>query len=123
MGAIKSNGSEIESKVGKALWKSGLKYRKNSEKYFGKPDFILKKHKTVIFVDSCFWHGCKKHCRVPSSRKNYWVSKIARNRMRDKNVRSYYKRNNWKVFRIWEHNLKGGFDKTVCAIITSLRGQ
>lgn len=106
MSRIKSKNSKIEILFRKELWKQGFRYSKNSTKYFGKPDAILLKHKTVIFIDSCFWHGCKKHCRIPTVRKKYWTEKIDRNKARDKEVNNHYKRKGWKIIRIWEHNLK-----------------
>lgn len=56
MQAVKSKGSKIEILLGKALWKSGLRYRKNDKTIFGKPDFTFKKYKIAIFCDSEFWH-------------------------------------------------------------------
>ena len=106
MSRIKNKDSKIEIFFRKELWKKGFRYSKNSTKYFGKPDIVLLKHKTVIFIDSCFWHGCKKHCRIPSVRKKYWTEKIDRNKARDKEVSKHYKKQGWKVFRIWEHDLK-----------------
>jgi len=105
MSKIKNKDSKIEILFRKELWKRGFRYSKNSTKYFGKPDVVLLKHKTVVFVDSCFWHGCKKHCRIPTVRKKYWTGKIKRNKERDKEVSKYYKKQNWKVFRVWEHDL------------------
>lgn len=105
MSRIKSRDSKIETLFRKELWKQGFRYRKNSRKYFGKPDIVLKKHKAVIFIDSCFWHGCKKHCRIPTTRKTYWINKIAGNITRDKEVLRHYKKQEWKIFRIWEHDL------------------
>jgi len=104
MSRIKSRDSKIETLFRKELWKRGFRYRKNSGKYFGKPDVVLKQHKVVIFIDSCFWHGCKKHCRIPTVRKSYWTQKIARNMQRDKEVSRHYKKRGWKIFRVWEHN-------------------
>jgi len=105
MSAVRSKDSKIEIEFRKSIWRAGFRYRKNPMKYFGKPDLILPKHKTVIFVDSCFWHGCKVHCRIPKVRKKYWVEKINRNAKRDKIVTIHYKKQGWKVFRIWEHDL------------------
>ena len=105
MSKIRSKDSKSAVDFRKAIWKAGFRYRKSSTKYFGKPDLVLKKHKTVIFVDSCFWHGCKNHCRLPATRKKYWTEKIERNKRRDKEVNRHYKKNGWKVIRIWEHNL------------------
>ncbi len=106
MSRVKGKDSKIETLFRKELWKSGLRYRKNSGKYFGKPDIVLPKYETVIFIDSCFWHGCKKHYRIPSVRKNYWTQKIARNTARDKEVSKHYKKQGWKAIRVWEHDLK-----------------
>ncbi|EKE21991.1 MAG: hypothetical protein ACD_7C00083G0004 [uncultured bacterium] len=106
MSRIRSKDTKIEVVFRKALWQSGFRYRKNSAKYFGKPDIVLKKYKTVIFLDSCFWHGCQKHFRMPATRKKYWDTKIERNKQRDNEVNQYYKKLGWKIFRIWEHDLK-----------------
>ena len=106
MSRIKSKDSKIEVLFRKELWKQGFRYSKNSTRYFGKPDVVLLKYKTVIFIDPCFWHGCKKHCRIPAVRKKYWIEKIARNKERDKEVSKHYKKQGWKIFRIWEHDLK-----------------
>jgi len=111
MSRIKSQDSKIEKVFRKELWKLGFRYRKNSGKYFGKPDIVLKQHKTVIFIDSCFWHGCKRHCRVPTAHKSYWLRKIARNKVRDKEVMTHYKKQEWKIFRIWEHELSSPHSK------------
>ena len=109
MSKIKDRDSKIEILVRKELRRHGFRYRKNSIKYFGKPDIVLPKHKTVIFVDSCFWHGCKKHCRIPTTKVKYWTEKINRNKERDKEVTSFYKKQEWKIIRIWEHNLKKNY--------------
>ncbi|MDO8555419.1 MAG: very short patch repair endonuclease [bacterium] len=116
MSAVRSKDTKIEVAFRKALWNKGFRYSKNSAKYFGKPDLVLKKYKTVIFLDSCFWHGCKKHCRIPSVRKNYWPQKIARNSARDKEVSKHYKKQGWKIFRIWEHNLPQKMQKVIAKI-------
>ncbi len=106
MSHVKSKGSKIETLFRKELWKQGFRYRKNSGKYFGKPDIVLPKHQTVIFIDSCFWHGCKKHCRLPAIRRKFWTEKINGNKRRDKAVSRYYKKTKWQIIRIWEHDLK-----------------
>ena len=106
MSRVKSKDSKIEVNFRKALWKAGYRYRKNVKNYFGKPDIVLKKYRTVIFLDSCFWHGCKKHCRLPATNKKYWITKIERNKKRDKEVNKYYKKIGWEIIRIWEHKLK-----------------
>jgi DNA mismatch endonuclease (patch repair protein) len=106
MSRVRSRDSKIEISFRKELWKRGFRYRKNSGKYFGKPDMVMPKYKTVIFVDSCFWHGCKKHCRLPAIRKVFWTKKIEGNKKRDKEVNKHYKKIGWRIIRIWEHDLK-----------------
>ena len=106
MSRIKSRDSKIETLFRKELWKQGFRYRKNSGKYFGKPDIVLPKYQTVIFIDSCFWHGCKKHCRLPTTRHKFWMEKIDGNKLRDKVVKRHYKKIKWKIIRIWEHDIK-----------------
>lgn len=113
MGRIRSKETKIEKIVRKILWDKGFRYRKNSSKHFGKPDIVNASQKSVVFIDSCFWHGCKMHCRIPATNLAYWVSKIDHNRKRDKQVNVYYKKIDWKILRIWEHDIKKvkGFKK------------
>jgi len=106
MSRVRNKDSKIEIAFRKELWTLGFRYRKNSTRYFGKPDIVLPKYKTAIFVDSCFWHGCKKHCKLPSTRKKFWSEKINGNIRRDHKVTQYYKKNAWTIIRIWEHDLK-----------------
>ncbi|MCX6724203.1 MAG: very short patch repair endonuclease [Candidatus Staskawiczbacteria bacterium] len=113
MRAVKSKDTKIEVAFRRALWKSGFRYRKNSSKYFGKPDVVLEKYKIVIFIDSCFWHGCKNHCRMPITNRKYWLNKIKRNKDRDKEVNKYYKKLGWKLIRIWEHKVKNSLPKAL----------
>lgn len=120
MSKVKSKDSKIEVDFRKAIWKKGFRYRKNPTKYFGKPDIVLPKHKTAIFIDSCFWHGCKRHCRLPSARKKYWTTKIERNKERDKKVNRHYRKMGWKIIRVWEHEIKNT-DSIICKISKSLK--
>ncbi len=113
MSQIGSKDSKMEINFRKAVWRQGLRYSKNSSKYFGKPDLVLKKYSTVVFIDSCFWHGCKMHCRMPSSNKHYWDNKINRNIERDKEVNLHYRELNWDIIRIWEHDISENFDDSV----------
>lgn len=120
MRAIKSKDTKIEIAFRKVLWEKGFRYKKNSSKYFGKPDIVLKKYKTVIFLDSCFWHGCKKHGSMPQTRKKFWKEKIERNKQRDKEVNRHYKKNGWKALRVWEHEIKKDSQKTIGKIMKFL---
>ena len=71
----------------------------------GKPDFVFARKRVVVFVDGCFWHGCPKCYRRPSSRCSYWDAKVAANKARDRRVTRTLRRMGWRVVRIWEHEL------------------
>jgi len=120
MSKIKSKDSKIEVDFRKAIWRAGFRYRKNPKGYFGKPDLVLKRYKTVIFVDSCFWHGCKRHCRLPATNKKYWIDKIERNKKRSKEVHRYYRKIGWKIIRVWEHEIEKNLDKAINRITVFL---
>ncbi|SHL24310.1 very short patch repair endonuclease [Shouchella rhizosphaerae] len=110
MKAIRSQ-SKLENKVSKRLWKEGYRFRKNDRTLLGKPDISIKKYKIVIFIDSCFWHGCEQHGNMPKSNKEYWGNKIQKNKERDTKVNKYYKEKDWHVKRIWEHEVKENIEK------------
>jgi DNA mismatch endonuclease, patch repair protein len=117
MKAIRSKGTLLEQKVAKELWNRGMRFRKNVHKLLGCPDIAIQKHKIVIFIDSCFWHSCPQHGRMPSSNTDYWAKKLNRNRQRDKEVTEAYLARNWNVIRIWEHELRNDFDGTIDRIM------
>lgn len=106
MRKIKGKETKLEINFKSLLWKQGIKYRKNNFKYFGKPDLMIRGKKLAIFIDSCFWHGCKYHLRMPCANQSYWLEKIRKNKNRDRKVNKYYKDKNWMIFRVWEHNIK-----------------
>src|SRR5436305_1411808 len=72
---------------------------------FGRPDFVFRKQRVAIFVDGCFWHGCRKHRSVPTSNVAFWRRKLTRNKNRDRLVRKTLRKDGWKVLRIWQHEL------------------
>lgn len=117
MRAVKSKDTKMEIAFRKVIWQKGFRYSKNSSIYFGKPDIVLKKYKTVIFLDSCFWHGCKKHCRIPTARKEYWTKKIERNKQRDKEVIRHYKKIGWKIIRVREHQIYENKNKVLRQVV------
>ncbi|PON00336.1 very short patch repair endonuclease [Bacillus halotolerans] len=120
MQAIRSQ-SKLENKVSKELWHRGLRFRKNDRSLFGKPDISIKKYKTVIFIDSCFWHGCEVHGNRPKSNQEYWDKKLARNKKRDIEVKNYYEELGWHYKRFWEHEFKKDFCKAVDEIENFIR--
>lgn len=79
-------------------------WRRNLALY-GRPDFAFPRHRVLVFVDGCFWHGCPIHCRVPASHTDYWKEKIARNSVRDRTTNQVLRNRGWQVLRVWEHEL------------------
>ena len=71
-----------------------------------KPDFVFRAHRLAVFVDGCFWHGCPIHGTQPRQNAKFWREKIARNRARDRLVNRTLRAMGWRVFRIWEHELR-----------------
>ena len=70
-----------------------------------RPDFVFSKLKLAIFVDGCFWHGCPRHATQPKSNRTFWKNKFARNIARDRLVNRILRSANWRVLRIWQHEL------------------
>ena len=116
MCSIKSTGTKIEKDVSKALRRLGYRFRKNVKTLPGRPDIAVKKYKIALFLDSCFFHKCPEHFKKPKSNLEYWEPKIQRNIERDKEINEYYKTNNWHILRVWEHEIKKDFDKTIIKI-------
>lgn len=116
MKAIKSSDTLLEQSIGRVFTKAGYKYQKNVTKLVGKPDIVFPKQRVVIFLDSCFWHGCGQHCRFPNSNRVYWKDKIGRNKKRDKIVSRLYKDKEWKLLRFWEHEITKNPKKVIMKI-------
>jgi len=119
MQSIRSQ-SKLENRVSRELWKRGVRFRKNDKSLMGKPDISIKKYKIAIFIDSCFWHACELHGNRPKSNQEYWDKKLARNKNRDIEVNEYYKKRNWHLVRIWEHEIKENLDEVVNRLVGSI---
>ncbi|HEV2175819.1 MAG TPA: very short patch repair endonuclease [Terriglobia bacterium] len=74
----------------------------------GSPDLFFPKSRVVVFLDGCFWHGCPRCLRLPSSRTEYWKPKIARNQRRDRRMSRLLRAQGYGVLRLWEHEIKNG---------------
>lgn len=108
MAAVKGKDTKPEMIVRKYLFSRGLRYRVNDRKLPGSPDIVLKKYKTVVFVDGCFWHGHEdcKYFRLPKSNVDFWRHKITVNIARDHVNNVDLKQAGWRVIRIWECEIK-----------------
>jgi len=113
---IRSKDTEAEILLRKALWRKGLRYRKNVNHLPGKPDIVFTKHKIVIFVDGDFWHA-RGHEKNPGEQidtnKSYWITKLKRNVARDRYVNELLLEQGWLVLRFWESDIKNNLDSCV----------
>ena len=106
MAAIHSKDTKPEMIVRKGLWSRGFRYRLNSPKLPGHPDLVLKKYRTCIFVNGCFWHGHEGCCKIPNTNREFWVAKIKRNQERDIETQKRLAEMGWHCITIWECELK-----------------
>ena len=108
MSRIRGKNTKPELLVRKFLFANGFRYRLNVKTLPGKPDIVLPKYKTVIFVNGCFWHG-HKGCRyfvLPKTRTEWWLQKIKETQNRDQKAEAELERLGWKVIVIWDCELK-----------------
>ena len=108
MSRVKGKDTKPEEIVRKYLFSQGFRYRKNDKRLPGKPDIVLPKYKTVIFVNGCFWHkheGCK-YFVWPKCNSEFWKEKIESNIVRDKKQYEELKNAGWHVIIVWECELK-----------------
>jgi DNA mismatch endonuclease (patch repair protein) len=120
MSRIRGKATTIEVLLQKALWRRGVRYRKNYRKVAGSPDIAIVKYKIAIFCDGEFWHGRdweQKKRRLKNNRE-YWIRKIERNIERDKRFTKELQEQGWHVLRFWETDIKSGLEACVDTIIT-----
>lgn len=126
MSQIRSKDTKPELLVRKFLFAKGYRYRLYDKKTAGKPDILLPKYKTVIFIHGCFWHGhdnCK-YFVVPKTRTEFWLNKIENNKKRDVKNFSQLINEGWHVLTIFECELKQNIQqKTLSNILIDLQNQ
>lgn len=115
MAAIRNKNTKPEMIVRRGLWKRGFRYRLNHKRLPGHPDLVLRKYRTCIFINGCFWHGHlvdsstmknSECCKIPKTNKEFWVNKIRRNKERDKEEQHQLAEMGWHCITIWECELK-----------------
>lgn len=121
MAAIHSKDTKPEMIVRHGLWNRGFRYRLNYKRLPGHPDLVLRKYRTCIFINGCFWHGHgvtmsavkslemivnSECCRIPKTNREFWVNKIRRNKERDKEEQHQLATMGWHCITIWECELK-----------------
>ena len=120
----RANNTGPELAMRHVLWRCGFRYRVNDHRFPGSPDIVLPKYKTVIFINGCFWHGHKdcKYYTVPKTNTDFWVAKVARNRVRDQEKWRQLEALGWRVIIVWEcqlkkSNLEATIERVVAEII------
>lgn len=122
MAAIRSsNNKSTELRLVELLRKYHVKGWKRGSRFYGKPDFVFSKNKITVFVDGCFWHGCKESFILPKTNRKFWKQKIERNMERDRQVSKLLRKEGWKVIRIWEHEIKKKPEITMRKIENALK--
>ena len=121
MASIRSKNTKPDIIVLKGLWSRGFRYRLNSKKLPGHPDLVLRKYRTCVFVNGCFWHGHdvslniehgtlniinSECCKIPKTRREFWVAKIRRNQERDIEEQRRLAEMGWHCITVWECELK-----------------
>jgi DNA mismatch endonuclease (patch repair protein) len=108
MSRIRSKDTKPEMLVRKFLFANGLRYKLHDKSLAGKPDIVLPKYKTIIFIHGCFWHGHEgcKYYTVPKTRTEWWLNKISANTNNDTAAINKLKQAGWSVIIVWECEIK-----------------
>ncbi len=118
MSGIRGKDTKLELTIRKRLYAKGFRYRVNYKELPGKPDIVLQKHKAAIFIHGCFWHGHDCHLfKWPSSRPEFWKTKISRNIEKDAEVMAELRKSGWRVLVIWECAIRGKGRRPIDEII------
>lgn len=123
MSRIKGKDTKPEMLVRKYLHAQGFRYKLHDKTLPGKPDLVLPKYKTVIFIHGCFWHGHKncKYFKMPQTRTEWWTDKINKNIANDEKAIKLLVNDGWKIITLWECNLKKtNFEQTLTTLLKTL---
>jgi DNA mismatch endonuclease (patch repair protein) len=105
MSRIRGKNTHPERTLRSLLWKAGLRYRLHLRIGKTTPDLVFPKHKLVVFVDGCFWHGCPKHYGCAHTNESFWDHKLIENNERDRVQTLQLEQSGWQVIRIWQHEI------------------
>ena len=122
MSRIRSKDSKPEMIVRRYLFQNGFRFRLHVKSLPGKPDLVLKKYRTVIFIHGCFWHGHEgcKYFVVPKTRTEWWLNKIGTNKKKDKINSDQLRQDGWSVYEIWECELREHESPALVGLVTRL---
>jgi DNA mismatch endonuclease (patch repair protein) len=122
MARIKRVNTAPEVALRKALHRAGFRYRlRSGHRLPGRPDIVLARFRIAIFVDGCFWHGCRIHGSRPKTNSSFWATKIATNKKRDARCTRVLRRLGWIVIRAWEHQINQDVHGVVAVVAARSR--
>lgn len=121
MSAIRGRGNkDTELALAILLRRHGITGWRRHAPVFGKPDFVFPKERLAVFVDGCFWHNCPKHSNMPVNNREFWLRKLGANGTRDRLVGRALRARDWRVLRIWEHELMPRNERRLIARVRRL---
>ena len=125
MSKIRSKDTKPELALRKALFAKGFRYRANDNRLPGKPDIVLSKYKTVIFVHGCFWHGHEgcKYASTPKTNVQFWIDKITSNVERDKVSAEKLTALGWNVITVWECEIRHKYKRDLTPLTDSIEAE
>ena len=125
MSRIRSKNTKPELALRKALFARGFRYRVNDKKLPGKPDIVLPKYKTVIFIHGCFWHGHEdcKYAYIPKTNTRFWIDKITSNAERDKVNAEKLTALGWNVLMVWECEIRHTHKQNLTPLIDRVEAE
>lgn len=123
MARVKGKNTSPERLLRSALWRAGIRYRLNYKTPMGRPDMVFPGARVAVFVDGCFWHGCPTHYSRPRSSEEFWSGKLLANVERDSRLTLGLEAADWRVVRVFEHEVYLELDEVVWAVEAAMRGE
>ena len=117
---IRSTGTRPEILIKKELKRRKIYFTQHIKTLPGKPDFVFRRKKVAVFIDSDFWHGNPERFIMPETNKEYWENKINKNKIRDESINKELGKLGWQVIRIWVSDLKNNYNGKINVILTSI---
>lgn len=122
MARVRSAETGPELTLRRAVWSMGARYRLRP-RLPGTPDLVFPRARLAIFVDGCFWHGCPEHYRAPKANADYWRAKVECNMSRDRRVDKELVATDWRVLRLWEHEIRADAEGVAARVVAASKVQ
>lgn len=120
MARVRSAETGPELTLRRAVWSMGARYRLRP-RLPGTPDLVFPTAKLAVFVDGCFWHGCPEHYKAPKANADFWRAKVECNMSRDRRVDEELVATDWRVLRVWEHEIRVDAEGAAARVVAASR--